>query len=98
MTRKAYILVFSSRSTVFDDAKALAKILDEGDKMYAFDGNVVFLFTAQTVDSLTERLRAGPIGEGQFFLADVGDTSRAGNMTPKFWSLLHSVDELSSAA
>ena len=99
MKRKPYILVFSAGSAwVISDVKALAKVIDEGDMIYAFDGNVVFLRTALNVEELTERLRSGPIGDGQFFLADVSESGHAGNMAPKFWNYLRSADALSPAA
>ncbi|HMK90880.1 MAG TPA: hypothetical protein VK446_14760 [Methylocystis sp.] len=99
MTRKLYILVFSAeRVWVLADAKPLAKVLDVDDKMYILDGNIVFLYTAQDVEALTQRLRAGPVGEGQFFIADISESSRAGNMAPKFWDLLRSKETLTPAA
>lgn len=99
MTRKPYILVFSAeKAWLLADAKPLAKVLDVGDRMYALDGNIAFLYTAQDVETLTQRLRAGPIGEGQFFVADISNSSRAGNMTPKFWDFLRSRGVLTPAA
>jgi hypothetical protein len=99
MTRKVYILVFSPDATwVLTDAKPIAGVLDEGDGLYALDGNILFLKTAQNVEALTERLKSGPIGEGQFFLADVTEAARAGNMAPKFWSYLRETEALAPAA
>lgn len=99
MTRKAYILVFSPDAAwVLMDAKPIAAVLDEGDGLYALDGNILFLRTSQQLEALTERLKASPIGKTQFFLADITETARAGNMTPKFWSYLRATETLAPAA
>jgi hypothetical protein len=99
MTRKPYILVFFASSAPANlDVRPFANVLDEGDMIYAFDGNVSFISTALDIQTLTERLRSGPMGEEQFFLANVGETDRAGYMAPKFWSFLRATQTLTSAA
>ncbi|CAN2533642.1 hypothetical+protein [Methylocapsa aurea] len=99
MTRKPYILVFSVGSAPADaDVRPVANVLNEGDMVYAFDENVTFVSTALDIAALTERLRSGPIGDEQFFLADLSGSDRAGYMAPKFWSFLRSTETLTSAA
>jgi hypothetical protein len=73
-------------------------VLDFGDSAYALDSNIIFISTEKNIEALTEKIRASRIGGEHFFVADIGDTSRAGNMTPKFWDFLRSKDALTSAA
>ncbi|MGJ0451928.1 MAG: hypothetical protein ACR65T_01660 [Methylocystis sp.] len=99
MNRKVYILVFSPDAAwVHTEAKPIAGILNDGDGIYVLDGNILFLKTAQNVETLTERLKSSLTGKAQFFLADVSETARAGNMAPKFWSYLREAETLAPAA
>lgn len=104
MTHKTYLLVISNLTAPTAERLdplahfSVLKVLEPGDSAYVFDWNMIFINSNQDVEALTERLRAGPIRDGQFFLADIGDVSRAGNMTPSFWDFLRSKDKLTSAA
>jgi len=97
MTRRTYILVlYKNRATdIADDIKPIVDHLDPGDSGFAFDNNVAFLNTAQDVATLTKYLNAGPLSNMQFFLADITNADRAGNMFPVIWDFLHKKDELS---
>ncbi|MGO9675308.1 MAG: hypothetical protein ACLPSF_14265 [Methylocella sp.] len=96
MTRRTYIVVFRENSLRdADQLKFLADALDEGEKLFCFDFNIAFLQTRQNVETLTARLRAGRLGQSDlFFLADITNSPRAGNMVPAFWNLLHNQDKL----
>ncbi|BDV33606.1 hypothetical protein [Methylocystis iwaonis] len=98
MNRRVYMLVFSSGSRQMSGATAIPALLDEGDSLYMLDHNVLFLKTRQSVEALTTRLKQGQIGAHEFFLADVTETPRAGNMAPTFWNYLRANDLLTSAA
>jgi len=99
MTHRTYILVFRENvSNNTDELKPFADALDEGERLFRFDYNIAFLQTDQDVEALTTRLRAGQLSETYFFLADITDSSRAGNMVPVFWDILHNHDKLSPVA
>lgn len=99
MIQRTYILVFRENfGTGTDAMKAIADALNEGERLFRFDENVGFLQTTQDIEMLMERLRSGPLGKTFFFMADITDASRAGNMVPIFWDILHQQDNLSTAA
>ena len=99
MSKNSYLLVFPAKSAwLFEDAKPVASALNDGDGFYALDGNIGFIKTDQTLEALTARLKAGPIGGGSFFLTHVSDTSFSGSMPARFWSYLHAPDEIMTAA
>lgn len=98
MKRRTYLLVFQENAlNRGDELKPFADALDEGERLFRFDYNVAFLQSFQNVETLTERLRNGALADAYFFLADVTDTSRAGNMVPKFWDILRGQGELVAA-
>lgn len=100
MTRRTYILVlYKNRATdIADDIKPIVDHLNPGDTGFAFDNNVAFLQTAQDIETLTTRLNASPMSNMQFFLADITNANRAGNMFPVVWDFLHNKDQLSPVA
>lgn len=101
MARKGYILVFSEQSVrlpAFKSARAILNVLNIGDRAYALDGNVVFISTEFGIEALTEKIRASALGQGHFFIADISEADRSGNMTPAFWDFLHSKNIMTSAA
>jgi len=93
MRPRTYILVFRETSAGrADDMKRIVDVLDQGDRLFAFDVTTAFIETRQNVESLTAQLRGGPLRDALFFLADITDTSRAGNMVPAFWDMLHAAN------
>jgi len=98
MTPRTYILVFQENlESSTDEMKLFADALDEGERLFRFDYNVAFLQSAKDVEALTQRLRSSPLNKTFFFIADITDASRAGNMVPAFWDILHYRDKLTAA-
>jgi hypothetical protein len=98
MKVRTYILVLYNNpctGRLTNDLRPLADLINIGDKLLTFDNNVAFLQTAQDVDTLTTRLNAGPLSNMQFFLADITNANRAGNMFPVAWDFLLNKDQLS---
>ncbi|HKH80340.1 MAG TPA: hypothetical protein VKA03_01780 [Methylovirgula sp.] len=99
MIEKTYILVFQEDvGMTTDEMKPFADTLKDGERLFRLDHNVAFLQTADDVETLTKRLHSGPLSKGYFFVADISDTSRAGNMVPRFWDILHNKDKLTPVA
>lgn len=99
MTQRTYILVFRERS-VYDNINFMAfgNALKEGERLFGFDDNVVFLQSSESIETLTKRLRSIGLDNTHFFLADITDANRAGEMVPSFWDILHQKDNLNTAA
>jgi hypothetical protein len=101
MTRRTYVLVVADPLFLPNSPEktgfSLLDVLEGDDSFYGFD-NTIFLNTIVEIDDLTHRLQDGPLRGTHFFVADIADTNRAGNMTPQFWDFLHSEDASFSAA
>jgi len=98
MTLRTYILVFQENlETRTDEMKLFADALNEGERLFRFDYNVAFLQSTKDVEALTQRLRASPLNKTLFFISDITDASRAGNMVSAFWDILHHGDKLTAA-
>jgi hypothetical protein len=91
MRRRTYILVLRDDSTkAIDLLEALSdNMLENGDIFFRFDYNVAFFQSVHDVETMTARLQKTGLASAYFFLADITDTSRAGNMVPAFWDMLH---------
>ncbi len=99
MKRRTYLLVFRENDqTKIDLPKELESAIEFGDVLFRFDYNVAFVQSKQNVQALTERLRKTQLGDAYFFLADVTDTSRAGNMVPSFWDMIRDPSKLVAAS
>ena len=98
MRRKSYQLVFPGGTIwLTADREPLSKALDDGDEVFALDGNVAFLRTSQELEALLERLRCHYFQDAQFLLTDITDASRAGNMLPAFWNRFSAAREDAAA-
>jgi hypothetical protein len=100
MKRRTYILVLRNDSTkAIDLLKAFSEsMLEDGDIFFRLDYNVAFFQSLHDVETLTARLRKIGLTGAYFFLADITDTSRAGNMVPEFWDMLHGTGMRTPAA
>jgi len=98
--RRSYILVFRNNQNEKLDVLEEFKegVLEQGDVIFLLDHNVVFLKSVHNVETLTARLRERALTNAYFFLADITDTSRAGNMVPPFWDILHGTGARTPAA
>jgi hypothetical protein len=94
MSAKTYILVFPGGAYLrIEDAFFLNEILERGDTVYAIDGNMAFLFTVLSIETLTTRLKKTSRGNEQFFIVDISKSDRAGNMVQTFWDFLRQRQE-----
>src|SRR5438876_10250608 len=91
MDRKLYLLVLPGVEALIDFGSVRAvfdQFMVHGDSAYVIDGNVAILSTELGLDDLVGRLKNGPAGAAQFFITDISNSDRAGNMVPKFWSFI----------
>lgn len=95
MNRRQYLLIApmdgEARPLRLHGPKSGAWIvsaLDDGDRVVTLSEGAFLLVTAQNISKLTERVRAQILGDGMFMLADVTDSSRAGNLPKAIWNQL----------
>lgn len=89
MSRNVYLVVFPGGDHwPISEATEVAGAIDVGDSIYFVDGNVGFIATAKPVEMLTDRLKKVLGSDEQFFLADITNCDRSGNMVPRFWEFL----------
>jgi hypothetical protein len=92
MSRKLYLLVLPGGGDALFDHVAFGAFFDQiaeaGDAAYMIDGNVAIVSTSLGIDTLTARLKRRSAGSGQFFIVDISQSDRAGNMVPKFWNFI----------
>lgn len=88
----------SETAVVHQDGMPLMKAMSQGDLFFALDRNVCFLRTSLDLESLTAALHA-QVTDGLFFVTELDEAGRSGNMMPAFWDFLRSADaQLPSAA
>jgi hypothetical protein len=97
MKRNIYFVAFPGGDVVpVRDSDRIGNALEQGDSIYFIDGNIGFIATPLSIDVLTERLEEALGSHIQFFLADITNTDRAGNMVPRFWEFLHAEEQVAA--
>ncbi len=97
MKRRTYVIVFpGSNALPLAHDNGLGNAMEPGDGIYFVDENVGFIGTALRIDDLTKRLEQVLGRKMQFFLADVTNVDRAGNMVSRFWEFLRSEERVAA--
>ncbi len=76
--------------SVFDE------ILNRGDQLYAFGESSAFIRSEISIEAIANHLRRKGFEKSSFFLADVSDADRGGNMVPRFWEFLREEDRITA--
>jgi hypothetical protein len=97
MRRNIYMAVFPGQDVLpVRGVDRIGDALEEGDSIYFVDRNIGFVATLLSIDVLTERLETALGSQAQFFLTDVTNVDRAGNMVSRFWEFLHSEERVAA--
>ena len=93
MRRNTYLVVFPGGDHwPISEASDIASAIENGDSIYFTDGNIGFIQTRRSIKALSDDLKRVLGDTEQFFITNVSDSERAGNMVPQFWQFLRQIE------